>query len=140
MHYARRSAVGELLKHRFRPVLLLSLAMSNKVSESYRYRIVSAARCIVHSLVSDIKFYIANYRPNNSGHQSLIAVSESCLYSTRCVSDIWQRTHWSHWCKLTRMRNPLLAKSPVSEFVFSKLVSQRNVCKATECTLHTMEE
>jgi len=33
--------------------------------------------------------------PNNVGHQSLIAVSESCLYSTRSVRDIWQRTYWS---------------------------------------------
>jgi len=40
-----------------------------------------------------------------AGHrysQSLIAVTELCLYTiygTRCVSYLWQRTHWGHWCK-----------------------------------------
>ena len=32
-------------------------------------------------------------------YQSLVAVSESCLYNTRCVSDIRQRTYWGNWCK-----------------------------------------
>jgi len=36
--------------------------------------------------------------------QSLIAVTELCLYAiygTRCVSYLWQSTHWGHWCKCT---------------------------------------
>ena len=38
------------------------------------------------------------------GSQSLIAVTELCLYTiygTRCVTYLWQSTHWGHWCKRT---------------------------------------
>jgi len=42
--------------------------------------------------------------PTKIGCQSVIAVIALCLYNiygTRCVSDLWQRTHWGHWWKRT---------------------------------------
>jgi len=47
--------------------------------------------------------------PTDTANQSRIAITDYCLFlyavhdtgMTGCVSDLWQRTNWGHWCRRT---------------------------------------